>query len=494
MELEKIRKVQKEIAVLQSISGHLMWDRDVYMPMRSENIRMNQEQVLAKLIHQKYRDLEFQDALQNVDRSKLNDIEKRELFLIERESALRTSLPEKFLESFIEVQSKTYAVFKEAKERSDFSIVEQNFSRLVDMYLETPSFFRNNSILKEGYSRLSDYDILIDANYDPGITNEFVSKIFSSLKNELVELRKEIPNSDQLEFKPQWNDQKLMKLSREICQKIGFDFSRGRLDLTSVHPFCGGSLGDTRITTKVEIDSPVDGLLSTLHEVGHGIYQQNLPENFMFSPLGSAASAAVHESQSRFIENQICRSKHFICFLAKISGENEGVLRKMLLGKKKTYIRVDADEIDYNLHIILRWEIEQQLVSGKIKAHQIPEMWNDLYHTYFGETVPNDSMGCLQDIHWYSIGFGYFPSYTLGNVVASQLFDRFKKENMDWGERIESGELEFINRWMKERVHQYGSLRDTLGTIDHALGGQKVDANLLLGYLRERYLNPQSAN
>lgn len=485
MSFQSLLSQYKEIKVLESVGGILHWDRDVYMPSESDQIRMLQEQSLALSVQAKFLDSDFNNAFLGIENSKLSEIEKRQFQLIVREQAMQNAIPKEFLKEFIQKQNQCYSAFKKAKESSDFSIVKKEFQDLIPFYQKIPELLKKDLNLQTELSDKSNYEVLIHCNYDPGLKADVIEKSFSELKEFLIEFRKTRPVlqetiSDRLQID-------ILEVSQKVCKSLGFDFKKGRIDITPIHPFCGGSLGDVRLTTKMNYKDPLDSLYSTLHEVGHGLYQQNLPKEFLFEPLGYAASASIHESQSRFVENQIGRTAAFLDFLSPLVGTDSKFLQKEILSHKESFIRVDADEIDYNLHIILRWELEQLLLKGDLSVSELPKVWNDRFEKYFGMKVPDDRHGCLQDIHWYAIGFGYFPSYTIGNIFAAQLFDKFQLEHPNWEDKVRSGELVFVNHWLRAAVHSKGSRWDVPETIQSALGGKSLEVKSLIRYLQTKY-------
>ncbi len=479
----------RKICMLQSTKSLLWWDKEVNLPEGSTFLRDEQSEVLELLIHQESTNNEFFESILNLDSDlNLDEIQKRNVILLKKEIGLKKIFSDDFVKRLSKVQSQCYNQFKKAKEEKNYQLVQESFSKHIAILNEKAQVIKESSLFKEKYKASSLYDVMIDADFDPGLSNKHLNDLFQPLKAFLVKNLDEIQEKRSAKINLSWPVQKQLSVSKHLCEKIGFNFSKGRLDVTPTHPFCGGSLGDTRLTTWVQKDDAMDAIMSTMHEVGHGIYEQNLPLEHSFTPIGYAPSAALHESQSRFIENQISRSKFFVTYLANHLNEDYELLYKAICGKTdKGYLRVEADEVEYNLHIILRWEIEQMLVSGEIKAKDVPEIWNSNFKSYFSKDVPNDRLGCVQDIHWYGIGFGYFPSYAIGNIIASQLFSQFEKEFTNWGSKIVSGDMVFISQWLSKHVHGLGSQYDLPEACNQIFNGENLSANSLIKYLQEKF-------
>lgn len=485
---EKLVQLKKEISILGTIRSQLMWDREVYIPMDSHGLRDQQDKLLSTLSQSQYMSNEFRSALEGALSENLNEIQSRQVELIRKEFVVATSASKEFLEKYVDSQNDCYAKFKEAKKEANFNIIQSSFENMVGLYKESTENIKNHPLMKDIYKDFSIYDVMIDSGFDPGLKNSNYEEYFLPLKNFLVSHLPEIQSQRPLSVNIKMPRDLQMKISREICELVGFNLKQGRIDETPIHPFCGGSVGDVRLTTRINEDDSIESIFSTLHEAGHGLYQQGLPQEYMLTPLGEAPSAAIHESQSRFIENQIGRSRPFVEYFSRASGLPYEELYKGIAGKKEGFLRTEADEIEYNLHVILRWEMEKEIVSGQMRVADIPEVWRERYKKYFGRTLNNDREGCLQDIHWYGIGFGYFPSYALGNMISAQLFSLFEKQNPHWELDVKNGKMIFIKDWLNKTVHCLGSKYDTLGTIKHIFGDKGLDPQVLISYLKTRYM------
>jgi carboxypeptidase Taq len=342
------------------------------------------------------------------------------------------------------------------------------------------------------------YDALLD-EYEPGATTIEIAHVFAALRKELTPLLGAIlesgrkPRRDILERDYPVDAQQTF--GREAAAAIGFDFEAGRLDVTT-HPFCSGiGPGDCRITTRYNPRHFNESFFGILHEAGHGIYEQGLDPDHVGTPLGSACSLGIHESQSRLWENQIGRGRpfweHFFPRARKAFPE---ALRRVALDDflfavnavAMSFIRVEADEATYNLHIILRFELEQALLAGNLEPADVPAAWNEKFQTSFGLTPPTDAQGCLQDIHWSMGGLGYFPTYTLGNLYAAQLMERARRDQGDLEDDFRQGEFGQLRSWLNEKVHRAGQ-RWRAPELCRRVTGKPLSHKPLMAYLRNKY-------
>ncbi|OZA84579.1 MAG: carboxypeptidase M32, partial [Azorhizobium sp. 39-67-5] len=287
-------------------------------------------------------------------------------------------------------------------------------------------------------------------------------------------------------------------LGLAMMRVLGFDFERGRLDV-SAHPFCGGADNDVRITTHYDEADFARAFMGVMHETGHALYEQGRPQAYIHQPVGQARSMSVHESQSLLMEMQACRSREFITFAAPKmreafggSGpawEAEAILRHYTQ-VKRGFIRIEADEATYPAHIILRYRLEKAMIGGDLALADLPGAWNDGMQELLGITPPNDRVGCLQDIHWPSGGWGYFPTYTLGAMTAAQLFDAAKRADGDVLPGIARGDFGPVVRWLRSNIHEQGSLHETDDLLTRATG-RPLDASVFITHLRRRYLGEE---
>ncbi len=341
------------------------------------------------------------------------------------------------------------------------------------------------------------YDALLD-QYEPGARSEEVTKIFAELRDELVKLLGDLKAKGQKPSGTSWQcpidlpNQR--KASQWIAEKIGYSFERGRLDETA-HPFCT-TLGpnDCRILTRYHEDNFLSGFYSTLHEAGHGLYEQGLPTDWYGLPPGSAASLGVHESQSRLWENFIGRSQAFWqwCFpqLQSLFGSAWRDANAMQFFRdvniaEPSLIRVEADEVTYNLHVLIRFELEQELIGGSLLVADAPQAWNDRYERYLGIRPTTDAEGILQDVHWSAGLLGYFPTYTLGNLYAAMLMEKLTEDLGNINELLAKGEFRGILQWLRDKIHVHGRCLAP-GELMRAATGQTISSIPLITYLRRK--------
>ena len=281
---------------------------------------------------------------------------------------------------------------------------------------------------------------------------------------------------------------------REVTEKLGFDYARGRIDV-SLHPFCSGTGSDVRMTTRYNEDQPLDALFSSIHETGHGLYEQGLAVEWLGTALGVHAGMAVHESQSRLWENQVARSRGFWrhfeprwreVFGDRTAGVSSDELHLAVNAVEPTLIRVDADEVTYNLHIILRFEIEQALFSGELAVRDLPARWRTAARELLGLEPADDRTGVLQDVHWSDGSFGYFPSYCLGNMIAAQLWARVRQLRPDLEDAFAQGEFGWLLGWLREQIHAQGRRFGTLELV-RRVTGEELSPRHLVAYLKDRY-------
>ena len=341
------------------------------------------------------------------------------------------------------------------------------------------------------------YDVLLD-EYEVGMKVSDYDPLFAELKDRLVPLLSKIMESNisipSLPESLNFAEKKQQRFCNEVSKAMGFDFDAGRMDI-STHPFCAGLWpGDTRFTTRFDEKDPFSCLYAVMHESGHGLYEQGLPFEQSFSPAGGAVSLGVHESQSRFWENQIGRTSSFwkvaMPWFKKEFPDcpdwDSETLDLIANEVKPDFIRVEADEITYNLHIMIRYEIEKKIFNENLSVEEIPTLWNSMMEDWFGIEVPNDALGCLQDIHWSMGAFGYFPTYTLGNLYAAQLLDAMQKELGDVDEIISSGDWSSMLTWLRNNIHSKGSVMEPSQLIESATGSPP-SPEPFLNYVEEKY-------
>ncbi|MEI6730367.1 MAG: carboxypeptidase M32, partial [Pseudomonadota bacterium] len=376
---------------------------------------------------------------------------------------------------------------------------ENDFKGFAPYQKRVLQLVRESAQAKSAALGLSPYDALID-QYDPGTKSDFIDGIFNDLAEFLPEFTGQVIERQKSQTPPlQINDNvskaAQKELGIEFMQKLGFDFSQGRLD-ESTHPFCGGVIGDVRITTRYDEKDFLSGFFGVMHETGHALYEMHLPKERRMQPVGQARGMAFHESQSLFTEMQLCIRKEFLQYAAPYmrktlnkSGEewHEDNIYKLMTQVTPSFIRVDADEVTYPAHIILRYRLERQLIEGTLEVEDLPDAWNEQMRLLLGIVPDNYANGCMQDIHWTDGSFGYFPSYTLGAMIAAQLFNSIEKAIPDINSVIRNGEFRQIYSWLHQNVHCLGSKYSSQDLLLKA-SGENLNINYYKNHLKTRYL------
>ncbi|MFX0115822.1 MAG: carboxypeptidase M32 [Candidatus Hodarchaeota archaeon] len=478
--------------LLEQVIMELGWDMRVMMPPKGISQRSKQLALLRSLQHSELADPKIGKLLNSVSNDKdFNSRpaqEQRNTHLINRLHNRETKIPKDLVGKLEEQRAKTNSVWEKAKQEANYGKFKPEFEKLLELCIERAKALGSGE----------PFDTLMDLYFEPGMTSAKLKPMFDKLKKGLIPLIERCIDS------PRQPDPSVLKrscpldiqakLSEETARLVGFDFEAGRIDETE-HPFTSGDLYDVRITTHYYEDSFTSSFFAVLHEAGHGIYQQVINPDFAFQPLGEAASYGVHESQSRFTENIIGRSfefwKYYLPRFKELTGDvfQDVSLETMYAAVNRvalTPIRIFADELTYALHIILRFELERDLLNEKIDLNDLPGAWNDKVRNYLKIEVENDAMGVLQDVHWSTGYFGYFPSYELGNIYSAQLLASIAKDIPNYKQQITQGNFGGIKAWLDEHVRYHGSLYDPEELIEKATG-EKPTANYLLKYLESKY-------
>ena len=397
-------------------------------------------------------------------------------------------VPPSFIAEQAIVTSQAFEAWKEARSKSDFSIFQPHLEKVIELVHKYISFFPPAD---------HPYDILLD-KFEPGMKTADVRAIFDGLRPKQVKLIRAIASSRPLRddfLLRKYNEKKLIDFGVDVITKFGYDWSRGRQD-KAPHPFeTSFSVNDVRITTRYEADNPLSTLFSTLHEAGHAMYEQGVNPAYERTSLARGTSLAVHESQSRLWENLVGRSlpfwEHFYPALKKsFSSHLEGVslksFYKAINKVQPSLIRVNADEATYNLHIMLRLELEIGMVEGSVAVKDLPEIWNTKMREYVGITPPNDAKGVLQDIHWSHGLMGYFPTYALGNLVSAQLWEKLKKDIRNLDEQIRKGEFSPLLAWLRKNIHQHGRKYEPQKLVE-MVTGSRISPEPYVRYLTKKY-------
>lgn len=396
--------------------------------------------------------------------------------------------PDKYQE-YVVLTSQAESAWEEAKHANDYAQFSPYLAKIIAFTREFVELW--------GYDK-HPYDTLLD-QYEPGMTVEKLDQVFGALREKLVPLVKavqESKNQPETEFLYQsFPIDQQKAFNRYILEQLGYDFDAGRVDETE-HPFATGlNLGDVRITTHYKENHFLDALFSTIHECGHALYEQNVSPELDRTILCSGTSMGIHESQSRFWENMIGRSRPFWDryyadlvkeFPEQLSGISKETFYRAMNEAKPSLIRTESDELTYNLHIMIRYELEKDIIAGKVTVEELPALWNAKYEEYLGITPPNDTKGILQDVHWAGGSFGYFPSYALGNMYAAQFEKTLRQELPNLDELVAKGDFAPIRGWLKENIHQYGAMK-TPGELVTGITGEELNPAYLVEYLERKY-------
>ena len=482
----------REAGVLASCGSVLGWDESTYMPRNGSAWRGEQMGLLARLGHEMATAPKIGELLAEVESSSLvgdpvSDaaVNVRE---IRRNYDRAVKLPASLVEALAREATLAQGVWRDAKKASDFALFRPNLERLVALLREKAD------AIGHGGCR---YDALLD-EYEPAATTAEVTQVFAALRGELVPLLVSIaasgksPNREIIHREYPIDRQKLF--GEAAASAVGFDFDAGRLD-ESAHPFCSGfGPGDCRITTRYAPNHFNQAFFGILHETGHALYEQGLPAEHAATPRGTYCSLGIHESQSRLWENQIGRSRSFWeHFFPRAKQTFPTALRGVGLDDwmfaindvQPSFIRVEADEATYNLHIILRFELEQAIIGGDLAVADVPGAWNDKFAHLLGLKVPSDAMGCLQDIHWSFGGMGYFATYTLGNLYAAQFMEAARQEMPGLEDDFRAGDFARLKGWLNAKIHAPGQVYRA-GELCRRITGESLAHAPLMRYLRDK--------
>ena len=480
----------KDIEMVGQIGGLLGWDQEVMMPLKAAAIRAEQLAWISKAGHEKITNPRIGELLDELEaRNDLDEIQSANIRLARDSYDKATKLPTEFVSEFAKHRSKAQFSWMEARSKDDFSIFRDDLAKTVEFTRQKADYL--------GYDELR-YDALLDL-YESGLNVSRVDPLFAGLRKNVAPLVKAVieqgkrPDMRFVENNT-WKQLGQEALSQKVAECIGFDFDAGRRD-TSTHPFCGGpNPDDVRWTTRYCETDPFGSLYGSMHETGHGLYEQGRPRNFDFQPVGRANGLGVHESQSRLWENQVGRSLEFCEWVLPLWQENfpenmQGVTAEDLWRAvnlvEPSLIRVEADEATYNLHIMIRYEVEKKLIAGDIEVDDLPDVWDDMYEEFLGIRAPNRTLGVLQDVHWSMGAFGYFPTYTLGNLYSAQLLAKAREDIPDHDELIRKGEFGPLLEWMRENVHKRGSVHEPATLIEEATGSPP-SPDAFVEYLRDK--------
>lgn len=490
----QLKSAMRSVSVIESIGAVLGYDERTVMPSTAAPIRAEQSSFIAELAHQRFTDPRIGEWLgiaeTETPREPADGDEQANLREWRRAYDRAVKLPGEFVAELAKTTSLAEHAWAEARKQSSFAMFQPWLEKIVNLKRREASYV--------GSASGNPYDALLDT-YEPGETSANVERVFASLRPRLVELLGRIvasPKKAPVELlSRRFPIGRQQEFARDASRAIGFDLAAGRIDV-SVHPFCSGiAPGDTRMTSRYHEQHFNDGFFGVLHETGHALYEQGLPKEERFGePLAEAVSLGIHESQSRMWENLVGRSEPFWRFMfPKARTAFPETLRDVALEPwlfaindvRPSLIRVEADELTYNLHIMLRFELEQAMIKGEIAPRDVVGEWNARFKSYLGLDVPDDARGCLQDVHWSAGLIGYFPTYALGNLYAAQFFEQARTELGDLDGSFARGEFAPLLGWLREKIHVHGR-RYRAGELVQRVTGRPLDAEPLLRHLTRK--------
>lgn len=489
---QKLAQHHKKLSKLDHLEAICGWDQAAMMPEGGNTARSEAMAELAVISHELATAPYLAERFERAERETLTAEEKASLREMKRQWQQHTVVPADLVEEKSLASSTCEHAWRSQRAQNDWPGFSENLQKVVELA-------RREAQIRAEATGLSRYDALLDL-YEPGMSTKELDALFADVKSWLPELISQIREKqthDQI-IQPvgPFPVEQQKQLSLAIMDKLGFDFNHGRLDV-SAHPFCGGVPTDVRITTRYDENDFTSALMGVIHETGHARYEQGLPVKWAGLPVGKARSMGIHESQSLFFEMQLSRSEAFIGILAPLAAETFGRTDDPALTPenmtlintrvKPGYIRVDADEVTYPAHVILRYEIERDLIEGNIEVADIPELWDKKMSEYLGlNTKGNFTDGCMQDIHWPMGSFGYFPSYTLGAMYAAQFMAAMRRE-MNIENLIRERNLQPIFNWLDRHVWKRGSTVSTSKVLQDATG-ETLNAQFFKEHLVHRYL------
>ncbi|MEE2997930.1 MAG: carboxypeptidase M32 [Pseudomonadota bacterium] len=480
------------IAALGEAAGVLHWDMSVLMPPGGVDARTEQLTSLKLTIHEMKTAPELADLLKAAeDETSEGEWQKANLAEMRRCWVHANAVDPDLVEAMTRAGSACEMVWREARPENDYD-------RVLPYLEEVLNLSRQAASAKASALGCSDYEALLD-QYEAGGRTDQIDALFADLERFLPDFIEnavagQVARGDAIMPAGPFHIDRQRDLARKLMRVLGFDFDAGRLDI-SLHPFCGGVPGDIRVTTRYTEDDFMQSLMGVLHETGHALYEMGLPKDWRYQPVGSARGMALHESQSLLIEMQACRSREYMVFAAPLIREAFGGkgaawevenLYRLYTHVERSFIRVDADEVTYPAHVILRYRLERALIGGDLALKDLPGAWNDEMESLLGIHPPDDRQGCMQDIHWYDGAWGYFPTYTMGAMAAAQLFAAAKVAEPDITERISHGDVAPLVGWMRENLHAKASSTST-DDLMRAATGKPLGAEDFKAHLQARY-------
>ena len=495
---DQLLERSKKLTVLGTTAALAGWDMQTYMPARGIGLRSEQLSLISILYHQAMTDPKVAELLEKIENARgfadLAQEQKRNVHLMRKAYDETSKIPEALVSKLSKQETVTFDVWRKAKAAKDYQAYAPELSKMIELKKEAAQ------ILMDVKGTRTTYDALLDS-YEPGITAEKIHDVFSGMRDGLVKIIDKVKSSG---VRPE--DKFLAravpveaqkKISAEMMRFIGFETvgesAGGRLD-EAEHPFTTGYYSDVRITTHYYPKRFSSSIYSVLHEGGHALYEQGIPQEWIYQPIGSPCSFGIHESQSRYVENMIGRSPEFLSFmlprLRRMTGKAlTGIRTADFVSAvnviEPSKIRIEADEATYGLHIIVRFEMEQDIMSGKLAVNELPGAWNERYDKYLGMDIKNDSEGVMQDVHWSGGSFGYFPSYALGNIYGGMFLKKMDQDLPSWRNDIRGGNYLPVKRWLAQNIHSQGNLYDPADLVRNVTG-HDLDIAPFIEYLENK--------
>lgn len=486
----KLEKLFARLATLDEVVGVLHWDMATMMPAGGAPGRAEQLATMRTLRHEMITAPEVPELLDQAAGEALGEWQRANLREMRRNWVHAAAVPGRLVDALSRACSACEMVWRDARPASDFAQVVPSLAAVLELTREVAA-------AKAARLGVSPYDALLD-QYEPDGRSAEIDRVFGEIESflpgflgQVLERQGPEPAAPQGPFAVE----RQRELGLRFMKMVGFDFEHGRLDV-SAHPFCGGTPDDVRITTRYDETDFMPALMGVLHETGHALYELGLPEEWRRQPVGTARGMSLHESQSLLMEMQACRSRHFLTFAAPLMQEAFGGdgpewhpdnIRRLYGRVEPGFIRVDADEVTYPAHVILRYRLERAMLAGDLALTDLPGAWNDGMRRLLGLEVPDDRRGCLQDIHWYDGAWGYFPTYTLGAMTAAQLFDAATRADPDILPGIGRGDFAPLLAWLRATIHGKASLLPTPELLVEATG-RPLDVAVFRRHLESRYL------
>lgn len=493
--IAELVSISETLRDLSSISGLLAWDQETYLPHKGGLARAHQLETLSEIIHTTSTSTKLRNLLErlteDIQRTPLlfSDHDKTLVSYMQRDYTLAKKLPGSLVAAISKQSSIGLEEWKHARNQNNFRVFAPALSKMIDLKKEVAYAY--------GFTD-SPYDALLE-EYEKDLRARTVANVFEELVTRLTPLittlRSKTAQWDRQVFHQEFDEKILWGVTMTLLAELGFDLDAGRQD-QSTHPFTMGvATSDVRLTTRVISTNPLSTILSSIHEGGHGMYEQGISPEIARTRLGMADSLVIHESQSRFFENIIGKSPEFweyffpvlqTAFPKQLENTTAHQAWAEVNVIRPSLIRVDADEVTYHLHIAIRAQLEQRLIEGTLSVNDLPDAWNSLYKKYLDVDVPDDVNGCLQDIHWSQGLIGYFPTYSLGSFLSVQLSDQLHAEHPDFDTDVRKGKFDVIRKWLGDKVHSGGSMA-TSGEVSLKLTGKHVSAESFISYVKAKF-------